>query len=224
MSASEIVLLNGNTTATMTARLVAAARGMAPPDLGVRGVTAPFGAPYVSDPAAYAVAGEAVAAMARGLLDRPPACAVIACFGDPGLWAARALAPCPVVGMAEASLHLACQTGRRFGIVTGGPAWGPMLEAFVAEAGLTARLAAVRALPLTGAEIAAAPERALDALGEAAAACVSEDGADVVILGGAGLVGLAAAVGARVAAPVLCSLACAMAQAGAMIALRRRAA
>ena len=220
MSAPEIVLLNGNTTAAMTAWLVSAAAPLAPPGLSVRGVTAPFGAPYVSDPAAYALAADAIAAMARALAARPPAAAVIACFGDPGLWTARAALPCPVIGMAEASLHAACQIGRRVGVVTGGPAWRPMLEAFVAEAGLSSRLAGVRALPLTGAEIAADPVAATQGQ-RAAAADLAAGGADVVILGGAGLVGLAPAVGEGLGVRVLCSLACAMAQAGAAVALAR---
>ena len=217
----EIVLLNANTTAAMTERMAAAARARLGPGVRVRGVTAPFGAPYISDRASSAVAGHAVVEMARALAEAPPEVAVVACFGDPGLWAAREVAPCPVVGMAEASMLTACQIGRRFGIVTGGPAWKPMLEEFAAACGLASRLAGVRALPITGAQIAADPAAATAALARAVAASAVEDGADVVILGGAGLVGLRAAVAAEVTVPVLDSLDCALAQAAALAGLRQ---
>ena len=215
----DLVLLNANTTAAMTERMVARAAERLGPRARVRGVTAPFGAPYISDRAASAAAAHAVAEMIGALRDDPPAVAVVACFGDPGLFAARELAPFPVAGMAEASMLTACQFGRRFGIVTGGPAWKPMLEEFAAACGLASRLAGVRALPIAGAEIAADPAAAVGRLTEAAKASLSEDGADVVILGGAGLVGLRDAVAAGLGAPVLDSLDCALAQAEALAGL-----
>lgn len=214
----DIALLNANTTEAMTRRMAEAARARLGPAARVRGLTAPFGAPYISDRAASAVAAHAVVEMARGLAEAPPDVAVIACFGDPGLWAAREVAPCPVVGMAEAAMLTACQLGRRFGIVTGGPAWKPMLEEFAAACGLASRLAGVRALPLTGAQIAADPEAAVADLAAAGAAAVG-DGAEVVILGGAGLVGLRAAVAARLRVPVIDSLDAALAQAAALAGL-----
>ncbi|NED70576.1 Asp/Glu racemase, partial [Streptomyces sp. SID10244] len=43
---------------------------------------------------------------------------LIACFGDPGLDAAREAADAPVMGIAEAAMHLAAPLGRGFSIVT----------------------------------------------------------------------------------------------------------
>ena len=112
----------------------------------------------------------------------------------------------------------ACQLGGRVALVTGGARWVPMLEEFVAAMGLAHRLAGVHAVALTGAEIAAAPERALDALAETASRAVAEDGAEVVVLGGAGLAGLARRLQPRVPVPLLDSLACLLAQAQALAA------
>lgn len=213
-----IVLINANTTAAMTQRMVAHAQTR--PGVGsVRGLTAPFGAAYIADRASSATAAHAVVEMAATLAADPPEAVVIACFGDPGLWAAREVLPCPVVGMAEASLHAACQLGRRAGIVTGGTGWGPMLHEFVALCGLSSRLAGVRTLPPTGAALAADPAAALDALAAATTAAAVEDGADVVILGGAGLVGMAGPLRSRVPVPVVCSLDASLAQAVALAAL-----
>jgi Asp/Glu/hydantoin racemase len=130
----------------------------------------------------------------------------LACFGDPGLAALRETSPVPVIGMAEASCLEACNRGRRFAIVTGGALWGPMLTEFVAWLGLAERLAAVRTIAPTGDRIARDPEAALTELAAACTACAAEDGADVVILGGAALAGLAARIQPAVPIPVLCSV------------------
>ncbi|MEM8594858.1 MAG: aspartate/glutamate racemase family protein [Pseudomonadota bacterium] len=215
-SGGAILLLNGNTTEEITARMVAAAAETVP-GRAIKGRTAPFGEPYVSTAPAYAAASHAVATLAASIAtERPvPGAVVVACFGDPGLAAARALLPCPVVGMAEASAHAACQLGRRFGIVTGGHFWGPMLEDFIGATGLGARLTGVETLELTGAEIAADPSAAERTVADAAERLASA-GADTVILGGAGLVGFAARLKNRVSPPLLDSLTCAVTQAAAL--------
>lgn len=66
---------------------------------------------------------------------------LLACFGDPGLDALREVAPIPVVGLADAAGEAAIRLGRRFGVVTGGAAWAPMLTEFYAARGLADRLA-----------------------------------------------------------------------------------
>jgi len=128
----------------------------------------------------------------------------LACFGDPGLAALKEVSPVPVVGMAEASVQAACGLGRRFAIVTGGAAWRPMLKELVVGFGLSDRLAAIRTIEQSGDEIARDPDKALDRLVAACDACANEEGADAVILGGAGLAGLAATVQGAVPVPVIC--------------------
>ncbi len=213
----DIVLINANTNADMTARMVAAGAALVGPAMALRGITAPFGPGYITDAAGCAEAALAVAAVARGL-DPAPAAAIVACFGDPGLGAARALLPCPVVGMAEASLHAACQIGPRVAVVTGGRAWGPLIEALADGIGLASRVVCVRTVALTGAEIAADPAGALAAVGAEVAAAAAA-GADAVVLGGAGMLGLAERLRPAAPVPVLDSLACAVTQAAALAAM-----
>jgi hypothetical protein len=123
----------------------------------------------------------------------------------------------PVVGMAEAAVEAACRLGRRFAIVTGGAAWAPMLTELVTGLGRSDRLAAIRTVEQSGDEIARDPASALDRLVDACNACADEDGASSVILGGAGLAGLAASVQGSVPVPVICSV-----EAGARAALAAR--
>jgi Asp/Glu/hydantoin racemase len=133
---------------------------------------------------------------------------LMACFGEPGIEALREELSIPVLGMAECAFAAALKLGPRFSVVTGGHAWGPMLREFAAVRGLSAALASVRTLPLDGGAIARDPDSALPALAQAA--CLARaDGADSVILGGAGLVGLAARL-PQLGFPVLDCLECMM--------------
>ena len=209
---TEILLINPNTTKSITDLVLRTARGFAAKGTRLRAATGAFGPAYIASRVGYAIAGHAaVDALAR---DRGRKDAVVlACFGDPGLAALKEIADVPVVGMADASILQACALGDRFSIVTGGERWKSMLEEFVAGHGLSSRLASVRTVAPTGADIARNPKAALALLAEGCAACAREDGADVVILGGAGLAGLAAKLKDKVDVPLLDGVACAISMA-----------
>jgi allantoin racemase len=200
-----ILLINPNTTESVTALLANHVRAIAGNAATFVPVTGRFGARYISSRASAAVAAHAAL---DALAEHVAGCDAVylACFGDPGLAALREISPVPVIGMAEASCLEACNRGRRFAIVTGGALWGPMLTEFVAWLGLAEQLAAVRTIAPTGDQIARDPEAALALLAAACAACAAEDGADMVILGGAALAGLAARIQPSVPIPVLCSV------------------
>jgi Asp/Glu/hydantoin racemase len=200
-----ILLINPNTTESVTALVANHARAIAGNAATFVPVTGRFGAKYISSRASAAIAAHAAL---DALAEHVAGCDAVylACFGDPGLAALREISPAPVIGMAEASCLEACNRGRRFAIVTGGALWGPMLTEFVAWLGLAERLAAIRTIAPTGDRIARDPQAALAELAAACAACATEDGADVVILGGAALAGLAARIQPSVPIPVLCSV------------------
>jgi Asp/Glu/hydantoin racemase len=206
-----LLLINPNTTQAMTDKVLAVARVGAGAAVELVGATGRFGAAYVASRAAYAIAGHAALdawANAEGDFDA----VVLACFGDPGLDALREICPVPVVGMADASLMAAAQLGARIGIVTGGERWGPMLREFVAARGFADRVVSIRTVAPTGADIARDPEGSLALLSRSCAAAV-DDGADVVILGGAGLAGLAERMRDRVPVPLVDGVIAAVGQA-----------
>ena len=198
-----ILLINANTTASITDKLVGIANGMAPAGVVFEGATGRFGARYIASRAASAIAAHA-ALDAWAEHGAGADAVLIGCFGDPGLDALREVAQVPVLGLADAAA--AAAKGRRFGVVTGGAAWKPMLEEFFASRGVGAQLAGVRTVAPSGGEIARDPEGALALLAAACRASAEEDGAEVVILGGAGLAGLATRLAPRVPVPVLCSV------------------
>ena len=200
-----ILLINPNTTPEITELVAGHARTIAGQGVEIVPATGRFGARYISTRAAAAIAGHAAL---DGLAEHGKGCdgVYLACFGDPGLLALKEVSAVPVVGMAEASCHLACMLGRRFSIVTGGERWIPMLEEFVAGQGLSERLAGIRTVAPTGGEIARDREGALALLAEACRRCAEEEGADVVILGGAALAGLAGRLASEVPVPLICSV------------------
>lgn len=200
-----LLLINPNTTTDITGRMLEVGRTLAPPGVTLIGQNGRFGARYISDRSSFAVASHAALdayAVHAGKVDG----IYLACFGDPGLLALKEIAGVPVVGMAEAAFAAASTDGRRFGIVTGGMRWRPMLQTLAAELGYTDALAGIETLTLTGGQIAADPEGSVGALADACNAAVRNHGAEAVILGGAGLVGLQARVQPLVAMPVVCSV------------------
>jgi Asp/Glu/hydantoin racemase len=193
------LVLNPNTTGAITDKLVAACRRVQP---GVQweGATARFGAPYIVDEVTYTKAAHAAVDAYEAFFDHHDT-VLLACFGDPGLLALRQLAGVPVVGLAQSSFEAAAARGR-FAIVTGGHAWAPMLARFARAHGLDARLSGIHTIDWTGAQIAADPVGARDALVSAARHGL-EEGAQAILLGGAGLTGLAPALQPHLPVPVL---------------------
>ncbi len=197
-----LLLLNANTSADMTDRLVAAARDRVATGTEISGCTGRFGAKVIATRASYAIAGHA----AIDALAAQPITAdaiILACFGDPGLAALRELSPVPVIGMAEAACRHAAARVAKFSIVTGGRLWEAMLGEYVASLGLSASLASIRTLAANGGQIADNPAAAEAALLDACDTAIRRDGAELVILGGAGMIGLVERLSDRVAVPLI---------------------
>jgi len=111
---------------------------------------------------------------------------VIACFGDPGLHALRDQTSLPVVGIQEAAVLTALTLGQRFGVIAILPASVPRhLRAFGAM-GVLDRLAGDRALGL-GVSDLADPAKSLNAMIATGKRLRDDDGADVLIMGCAGM-------------------------------------
>ena len=203
-----LLIINPNTSGAVSDLLQGHAQGAAGPDVRVRTVTARFGAPYIACEASYAVAGHATLdAWAAALTDGQPApdAVLIGCFGDPGLLALRDTSRVPVTGLAEAAFVEAAAYGR-FAIVTGGARWQPILGRLAQMLGYGDKLAGIQTVTPTGAQLAADPVAARALLAAACQTAVRDFKADAVILGGAGLAGLAQAIQPGVSVPVIDSV------------------
>jgi Asp/Glu/hydantoin racemase len=204
MTRKRLLILNPNTTDAMTGKTVDQARVMLP-DAEIVAATGRFGPRYIASRASFAIAAHA--ALDAYAANRQGVDAVLlACFGDPGLDALREVSPAPVIGLVEAATAEASKGGRRFSIVTGGVLWQSMLRESLGTRGLVDKLASIRTVAPDGGAIARDPDGALRLLAEACDACVAEDGAEAVILGGVGLIGLAGKIAATRTYPVICSV------------------
>jgi Asp/Glu/hydantoin racemase len=111
---------------------------------------------------------------------------VIACFGDPGLYALRDQTPLPVVGIQQAAVTSALTLGHRFGVIAIMPNSIPRhLRAFGAM-GILDRLAGDRALGLSITDLADR-DKSLNAMIATGQRLRDKDGADVLIMGCAGM-------------------------------------
>jgi allantoin racemase len=127
-----------------------------------------------------------------------------------------------VVGIAEATMHVACMLGRKFTVLTTSKARVPSKEAYVLQNGLGSRLASVRPLGVTVVETSLEAEKTKDAILSVAQRAIEDDGAEVIILGCAGMAGYAEELEQRLGVPVLDPNAVAIKMAEAMVDLQLR--
>jgi allantoin racemase len=116
---------------------------------------------------------------------------VLACFSDPGLDAAKEISSIPVLGIEEASLHVAAMLGARFTVLTPRKERIASRREHVHARGLDHFLASVRCLDLSVAETDADPTGTKKRILDVAKRAVEEDGAEVIILGCGGMAGYA---------------------------------
>jgi len=203
-----LLVINPNTSDSVTALLRTHVLSASAPDVAVHTVTARLGARYIASEASYAIAAHATLdawACWQEEGGPVPDAVLIACFGDPGLLALRECSTAPVTGLAEASFVEAAQYGR-FAIVTGGARWQPMLQRLAHSLGYADSLAHIHTVEATGAALAADPAAALLLLADACRSVARQHGVQAIILGGAGLAGMAAAIQSQVAVPVIDSV------------------
>lgn len=206
----QILVVNPNTTASMTAAIRRAAERVAAPGTRIVAVNPETGPASIEGyyDEALALPG-LLAEVARGER-RGVDGHVLACFDDTGLDAARALARAPVVGIGEAAFHIASLIAGRFTVVTTLSRSIPAIEQNLVKYGLATRCARVRAteVPVLALEAREADAgKRIDAEIEAAK---RDDRAEAIVLGCAGMVDFAADLAARHALPVVDGVAAAV--------------
>ncbi len=196
-----LIVINPNSSARVTAGIDAAMEPLRGFGIPIRCVTLEEGPPGIET---QAQADMTIAPMLRlaAALEPQAAGFVIACFGDPGLYALRDRTRLPVVGIQEVAVATAMTMGQRIGVIAILPASVPRhLRAFGAM-GVSGRLVGDRALGLTVAELADG-ERSLPAMIATGRRLRDEDGADVLIMGCAGMALYRDAVAAATGLPVV---------------------
>jgi allantoin racemase len=116
---------------------------------------------------------------------------VIDCTRDPGLGAARELVSTPVIGPAEATMHLASMLAHRFSVVTVPEKLVPAFENQAKVYGVADKLASVRSVEIPVLELERDPERLLRALVDEPVEAITDDGAHAIVFGCTGMFGYA---------------------------------
>ncbi len=219
MNPCKLLVLNPNISQSVTDLIAGEARQSARPDTELTLRTAPFGVAYIESRFEAMLGAHAVAEMAAEAWAGHDA-VVVAAFGDPGVLALREMLPVPVIGLTDAALSTASLLGQRISII----AISQRIQAWYREVvhgyGFGGRLASIRALdrPLSG--IDTIQQEHADALVQLAESAVRTDGADVLILAGAPLAGLARAVAHRLPVPAVDGVSCAVRQAEILASMR----
>ncbi len=197
------LVVNPNTSAAMTEEIRRTAEAAFAAPWSCQVVSAPGGPESLESWRDYALAAVAVLPLLEPL--GPTDGVVLACFGDPGLPALKEVCDAPVVGIAEAAMAQALLLGGRFGVLAGMDRAVSLMDALVQGYGLGARYAGTEPLSMRVLDLEADRAGTLAAMA-AASGRLLRRGADVLLLGCAGLTGfrqeLAAAVGAPVIDPV----------------------
>jgi allantoin racemase len=213
---AKILIVNPNTTASMTKTIGEAARAVAAAGTEIIDITSSMGPVSIEGfyDEAFAVPG-----LIQAFLSAPDADAgIIACFDDTGLDAARSAAPFPVVGICEAALVTAGQIAKRIAVVTTLSRSIVPLEELVRRYGFAdrAQVTACDVAVLDLEKPGSGAEQKLDA--EIARAL--DKGAEAIVLGCAGMADLAAKLSKKFGVPVVDGVAAAVKQAEALAGLK----
>ncbi len=216
-----ILLVNPNSTASMTNKAAEAARAVAAAGTEI---VATNPEPGRSPASIEGHADEAACVppllelILQGVADGAEA-VVVACFDDPGLYACRSVTDRPVVGTCEAAMLSASMVAGRFGVVSTLPRAVPIIEDLAHRYGMAAKCTHVGAadVPVLSLEEPGSPAR--ERVRQQVKAMVEEDGAEAVILGCAGMADLAADLSAEFGVPVIDGVAAGVKMAEALVGL-----
>ncbi|MEU6661881.1 aspartate/glutamate racemase family protein [Streptomyces sp. NPDC046821] len=204
-----ILVVNVNTTASMTESIGAQAASVASPGTEIVPLTPPFGAESVEGNYESYLAAIAVMEAVRAY-PHPFDAVIQAGYGEHGREGLQELLDVPVVDITEAAASTAQFLGHRYSVVTTLDRAVPLIEDRLKLAGLTDRCASVRASGMSVLELESNEEAAVEAIVEQAALAVEQDKAEVICLGCGGMAGLTEQVVKRTGVPVVDGVAAAV--------------
>lgn len=212
-----ILIVNPNTTSSMTEKAATAARLVAAGGTEIIAATSRMGPVSIEGhyDGALAIPGLLTELKERaGTYDA----AVIACFDDTGLEAARSFAEVPVLGLCEAAVATAGFLAQRFTVVTTLERSRVLIDNLVRRYGMGDR-AKVRASDIPVLELEDEASGAIGKLRAEIERALSEDGAEAIVLGCAGMTDLARELQGIYGVPVVDGVAAAVKQAEALVSL-----
>jgi len=199
----KIFVINPNTSESMTDHIRRELEEIKRSDTELTVVNPEHGPVSIESAYDEALAGPPTLELVRRANEEGYDAIVLACFSDPSLDAAKEVSDVPVIGIEEATLHIAAMLGHKFSIMTSLSSRIPTRDLHVRLHGLESAFASAPALNMPVLEMDANPEKAKARILELARQAVQEDGAEVIVLGCAGLAGYAEDIERELGAVVL---------------------
>jgi len=182
-----IIIINPNSTVSMTEAMLAQARRAAPSQ-SFEGWTSHNGPPAIQG----VEDGETATGPLLQLVDKASKSGadgiIIGCFDDTALDEAAAISDCPVIGIGQASFHYTALRKKRFSVVTTLSVSVPIIEENIRRIGLTKFVSKVRASEVPVLDLESDPKKASEIIKSEALRAQNLDEISAVILGCAGMV------------------------------------
>jgi allantoin racemase len=186
-----ILVVNPNTSESMTEHIRQELEKIKRPNTELTVVNPEHGPVSIESAYDEALAGPPTLELVRQGNEEGYDAIVLACFSDPSLDAAREISDIPVVGIEEATMHIAAMLGHKFSVTTAFPNRLPTRELHARLRGVESAYASTLVMNMSVLDMDAHPEEAKARIRELARKAVEEDGAEVIVLGCAGLAGYA---------------------------------
>ena len=199
----KLLLVNPNTTASMTEKAGEAARLVAASGTEIIAVNPEYGPVSIEGYYDEVFSIPGLLEEVRKGEDSGCQGTVIACFDDTGLDAARCLASGPVVGICEAAMHTASLLANGFSIVTTLKRSIPALEELAVKYGMSQQCHRVRAAEVPVLELENPDSEATKLIRVEIQKALDEDRSEAIVLGCAGMVDLAAELSKEFDVPVI---------------------
>lgn len=215
----KLLLINPNTSAPMTAAIAKGARAVASNTTEIVAAQPSFGPLSIEGHYDEAFAAAGVAEQVRLARAWQPDAVVIACFGDPGLEAAREAADAPVLGIAEAAFHAASMIATGFSVVTTMTRTCIIAERLVQRYGCEHQCRGVHGTDIPVLSLEDCATETIDQIEQCAREALSRDRSAAIVLGCAGMTSLCHTLSQRLGVPVIDGVAVAVKFAEALVAL-----
>ncbi|CTQ53365.1 Hydantoin racemase [Roseibium album] len=205
MTDRHILVINPNTTVSMTEKIGEAARLASSPSTRITAVNPVIGPAAIQGPVDGAAALPGLHELFDETLgtDQSITAVIIACFDDTGLFELKEKSPVPVIGIGEAAYHIASVAAVRFSVITTLSVSVPVLESNLRQLGLANRCARVRASEVPVLALENPNSNARHRIECEIETALEEDNIGAIALGCAGMADLAADLSARYKVPVI---------------------
>jgi allantoin racemase len=197
----KILVINPNTTTSMTDKIAQASRAVARPDTEIVAASSQDGPASIQG---FLDVATCVPGLLNEVVQHKEVDAiVIACFDDTGLDAVRSLVSVPVLGIGEAAYHAASMIANKFSVITTLSRSVPGLENNLLRYGLAQKCACVRATEIPVLKLEEGDPATLDKIRLEIHASINEDKAEAIVLGCAGMADLMAQLSEEFGLPVI---------------------